>query len=78
VSFVFFSVSVQFCCSVALAKGSTKCRLIEFVPSVIVDGLLKGKKIRAPLFVVGVKKVLVLLLLVPKYLGARRKCLSLT
>ncbi len=35
-------------------KGSTKCRPIEFVPSVIVDGLLKGKKIHAPLFVVGV------------------------
>ncbi len=35
-------------------KGSTKCRPIEFVPSVIVDGLLKGKKIRAPVFVVGV------------------------
>jgi hypothetical protein len=35
-------------------KGSTKCRPIEFVPSIIVDGLLKGKKICAPLFVVGV------------------------
>jgi hypothetical protein len=49
---------------VIIEKGLTKCTPNEFVPSIIVDGLLMEKKL-------GVLIFFVLILQIPTYLGTR-------